>query len=45
MKNRREYVEYWSAIIVGLFWIHSSFGMPHVIRIGKRMRNGHGLFI
>ncbi|XP_051576568.1 glutamate receptor ionotropic, kainate 3-like [Myxocyprinus asiaticus] len=34
MKNRREYVEYWSAIIVSLFWIHSSSGMPHVIRIG-----------
>ncbi|XP_016410053.1 glutamate receptor ionotropic, kainate 3-like [Sinocyclocheilus rhinocerous] len=34
MKNRREYVEYWSVIIVSLFWIHSSAGMPHVIRIG-----------
>ncbi|XP_056330776.1 glutamate receptor ionotropic, kainate 3 [Danio aesculapii] len=34
MKNRREYVEYRSAIIVVLFWIQSSFGMPHVIRIG-----------
>uniref|UniRef100_A0A8C1QV32 Glutamate receptor n=1 Tax=Cyprinus carpio TaxID=7962 RepID=A0A8C1QV32_CYPCA len=33
-RNRREYVEYWSAIIVSLFWIHSSVGMPHVIRIG-----------
>lgn len=39
MKNRREYVEYWSAILVSLFWIHSSVGMPHVIRIGKRVVN------
>uniref|UniRef100_A0A8D3CV20 Glutamate receptor n=1 Tax=Scophthalmus maximus TaxID=52904 RepID=A0A8D3CV20_SCOMX len=26
--------EYWTPVIVCLFWIHYSYGMPHVIRIG-----------
>ncbi|XP_056236452.1 glutamate receptor ionotropic, kainate 3 [Seriola aureovittata] len=26
--------EYWTSLIACLFWIHYSYGMPHVIRIG-----------
>lgn len=27
--------EYWTSLIACLFWIQYSYGMPHVIRIGK----------
>ncbi|XP_067367377.1 glutamate receptor ionotropic, kainate 3 isoform X1 [Channa argus] len=31
---RRAIWEYWTSLIACLFWIHYSYGMPHVIRIG-----------
>lgn len=29
-------LEYWTTVVVCLFWIQCSCGMPHVIRIGKK---------
>lgn len=32
---RRAIWEYWASLLACLCWIQFSYGMPHVIRIGK----------
>ncbi|XP_066573855.1 glutamate receptor ionotropic, kainate 3 isoform X2 [Amia ocellicauda] len=34
LSSRAVILEYWTALVLGLFWIQYAYGMPHVIRIG-----------